>query len=136
MSILLRTLAVGAALAAPGLAQACSAKVHTVAAGETAFTIAEGYYGQLEQWSLIFYANQAALTNPLAIPAGTQLTIPCPPSGGFVADATPLQVEDAEIRMLTGGNYAPFTDQGWPGQGMITEIINAAMEATPEQITY
>ncbi|MEM1150354.1 MAG: transporter substrate-binding domain-containing protein, partial [Pseudomonadota bacterium] len=71
------------------------------------------------------------------IPAGTQLVIPCPTDGSdFIADATPLQVEDAEMRLVTGSNYAPFTDRAWPGQGMITELINAAMEATPDLVTY
>ncbi|MGR3435185.1 MAG: ABC transporter substrate-binding protein [Shimia sp.] len=130
-------LVLGAGLATEGRAD-CAPLAHTVAAGETVFTIAERHYGDLERWSLIFYANQSALSNPLSIPAGTSLTIPCPPDGtGFVADATPLKLtEGAELKMVTGGNFAPFTDQDWPGQGMITELINAAMEATPEQITY
>ncbi len=121
-----------------GAAQAqCAAASHTVAAGETVFTISELYYGEIEQWSLIFYSNPGALSNPLEIPEGTLLTIPCPVDGGaFVADATPLQVENAEMKLVTGGNYAPFTDRAWPGQGMITELINAAMEATPNPVTY
>ncbi|MEM9854390.1 MAG: transporter substrate-binding domain-containing protein [Pseudomonadota bacterium] len=122
--------------AAPALAD-CTAAAHIVQPGETVFTIAEGYYGQLEQWSLIFYSNPGKLTNPLEIPAGTQLTIPCPTDGSaFVADATPLQVEDAEMKLVTGSNYAPFTDRAWPGQGMITELVNAAMEETPDPVTF
>ncbi|MEM9436553.1 MAG: transporter substrate-binding domain-containing protein [Pseudomonadota bacterium] len=122
--------------AAPAMAD-CVAASHVVQPGETVFTIAEGYYGQLEQWSLIFYSNPGQLSNPLEIPAGTALTVPCPTDGsGFVADATPLQVEDAEMRLVTGSNYAPFTDRSWPGQGMITELVNAAMEETPNPVTY
>ncbi|MEM1302052.1 MAG: transporter substrate-binding domain-containing protein [Pseudomonadota bacterium] len=133
-------LAVGmfaAPVLSPSAAMACSPAQHQVAAGDTVFTVAETYYGDIERWSLIFYSNQSALSNPLQIPAGTVLTVPCPLDGSdFVAEATPLQVEDAEMMLVTGGNYAPFTDRAWPGQGMITELVNAAMEETPSPVTY
>ncbi|MEM8591664.1 MAG: transporter substrate-binding domain-containing protein [Pseudomonadota bacterium] len=128
--------AIVALSAAPAVADCVNAN-HIVEPGETVFTISEGYYGALEQWSLIFYSNPGKLSNPLEIPAGTQLTIPCPTDGSdFIADATPLQVDDAEMILVTGSNYAPFTDRRWPGQGMITELVNAAMEETPNPVTY
>lgn len=121
----------------PSSAEACEPAQYSVNSGDTVFTIAEQFYGDIERWSLIFYSNQSALSNPLQIPAGTLLTVPCPLDGSdFVAEATPLQVEDAEMMLVTGSNYAPFTDRAWPGQGMITELVNAAMEETPSPVTY
>ncbi|MEL6702266.1 MAG: transporter substrate-binding domain-containing protein, partial [Pseudomonadota bacterium] len=131
--------AAGMALAPDRVEAQCAATQHTVANSETVFTLAERYYGGIEQWSQIFYANPSKLSNPLEIPEGTVLTIPCPLDGSdFVADATPLQatVDTAEMKLVTGSNYAPFTDRAWPGQGMITELVNAAMETTPNPVTY
>ncbi|MGB1234798.1 MAG: ABC transporter substrate-binding protein [Planktomarina sp.] len=128
---LLITMLPGAAFA-----QACEDKSHTVAAGETIFSIAETYYGSSERWSLIFYGNQQALSGSVfEVPEGSVLSIPCIP-GQIVVDARPLEKDDAEMRLVTGGNYPPFTDRDWPGDGMITELVNAAMEATEFPVTY
>lgn len=127
---------VWAAFAAPAFGQACDV-TYTSAGGDTFFSIAEAQYGDLEKWSLIYYANQSlGLTDPLSIPAGTQVYIPCLPGADPVADATPLQQSDAELRFLTGSNYAPFTDKDWPGEGLITELVNAIMEETPNPVPY
>jgi hypothetical protein len=68
---------------------------------------------------------------------GTELTIPCPPDGRpLVAEATPLRDAGAELTLVTGSNYAPFTDQNWLGKGMLTEIVNAAMERMPDPVSY
>lgn len=126
----------GVALAMPAAAQSCDMTVSTKA-GDTFFSIAEAQYGALEKWSIIYYANQSlGLTDPLNIPPGTQVFIPCLPGSESVADATPLQQSDAELRFLTGSNYAPFTDRDWPGQGLITELVNAIMEETPNPVPY
>ncbi len=118
------------------VAQSCDDKTHTVRAGETIFTIAETYYGSQERWSLIFYGNQSTLSGSVfEVAAGTELTIPCLP-GEIVADARPLEDDTAEMRLVTGSNYAPFTDRNWPGDGMITELVNAAMEATTDPVSY
>lgn len=124
-----------AALAAPVMAQSCDVTYET-REGDTFFAIAEAHYGSYEQWSLIYYSNQGlGLTGPLAIPAGTRLYIPCL-QGEASPDATPLQQSDAELRFLTGSNYAPFTDRAWPGEGLITELVNAIMEETPNPVPY
>ena len=127
----------GAALAAaPVRAQNCDV-TYAAQAGDTFFSIAEARYGDLEKWSLIYYANQSlGLTGPLAVPVGAQLYIPCLPGTEPVADATPLLQSDAELRFLTGSNYAPFTDKAWPGEGLVTELVNAIMEETPNPVPY
>ena len=121
-------------LATPALAQSCDETVKA-APGDTFFSLAETYYGDYEKWSLIYYANQSlGLSGPLTIPEGAELFIPCLPGAEAKPDATPLQQTDAELRFLTGSNYAPFSDKDWPGQGLITELVNAIMEETPNPV--
>ncbi|MBW4710278.1 transporter substrate-binding domain-containing protein [Roseobacter sp. YSTF-M11] len=38
--------------------------------------------------------------------------------------------------MLTGSNYPPFTQIDWPQQGMVTELVAAAMAESPEPERY
>ncbi|WGW05759.1 transporter substrate-binding domain-containing protein [Tropicibacter oceani] len=135
------TLAVAALpLFAAGMVQAqsgCAPDAHRVAQGETIFTIAQARYGDPEKWTLIYYANEAALTaSVFQVKPGDMLIIPCE-AGSQEADATPLrQDENAEMKLLTGSDFAPFTDRTWQGQGLVTELVNAAMEATPDPVTY
>ncbi len=117
-------------------AQICAPEAYTVRAGDTVFTIAQSKYGDPEKWTLIYYANESKLqASVFQVNPGDVLRLPCEP-GSRQADATPLRSQDAELKLLTGGNFAPFTDQGWPGQGMITEIVNAALESTPSPVSY
>jgi len=133
---LLRSIAALVLGASAAAAQACAPEDYMVKTGDTVFTIAETRYGDPEKWTLIYYANEAALqASVFQVAPGDVLRLPCAP-GTEAADATPLRRDDAELKLLTGGNFAPFTDQDWPGQGMITEIVNAAMEATPAPVTY
>ncbi|WP_425072875.1 transporter substrate-binding domain-containing protein [Sagittula sp. S175] len=119
-------------------AQSCTPEDYVVKPGDTVFTIAQTKYGDPEKWTLIYYANEAALQSSVfQVAPGDSLRLPCEPgTEKVVEDATPLRVDNAELKLLTGGNFAPFTDQDWPGQGMITEIVNAAMESTPAPVTY
>ncbi len=117
-------------------AQDCGDVVHRVKEGETLFSISEIYYGSQVRWSLIFYGNQDVVgRGGFAVDPGLDLKIPCQP-GMTIPDETPLLVEDADMKILTGSNFAPFTDRDWLGDGMITELVNAAMEATPDPVSY
>ena len=49
---------------------------HTVAEGDTLFSLAEKYYGDKARFSAIFEANRAALSSPDQLAAGTVLVIP------------------------------------------------------------
>ena len=44
--------------------------------------------------------------------------------------------DGAVIRLLTGNDYAPFTDQSLPDQGLITDIVATALSASPEQPAF
>ena len=122
--------------ASPLLAQSCDV-TYTVKEGDSFFSIAEAHYGDYEQWTLIYYANQGlALTGPLTIPAGAQLFIPCAGAAASEPDATPLRSAEAELRFLTGSNYPPFTQKDWAGGGLVTELVNAIMEETPNPVPY
>ncbi|MCH2163383.1 MAG: transporter substrate-binding domain-containing protein [Marinovum sp.] len=126
-------------LATVGLATTAAANCggeRIVQAGDTILGLAAEAYGDPEKWTLIYYANQNKLTGNFAIAVGTRLMIPCAPGQEPKFDATPLQQVDAELKLVTGSNFAPFTDTAWPGQGMVTELINAAMEMTPEPVPY
>lgn len=109
---------------------------HEVQPGETIFTISEKYYGDHQKWSVIYYSNQDKLSGGLLqFDAGAQLNIPCLPSDE-APDATPLRVAKAEMNLLTGSDYPPFTDRNWPGDGMFTELVNAALENSPYPVPY
>ncbi|WP_299373351.1 transporter substrate-binding domain-containing protein [uncultured Tateyamaria sp.] len=125
-------------VALAGSAAACQSTL-TVAPGDTLFSIAEEQLGDLSRWSLIFYNNPDIQGGSLLeLPPGTVLSIPCPEDAVRAPDPTPLQQPDAEAEMMlvTGSNYAPFTALDWPGQGMLTELVNAALETTPNPLTY
>jgi len=109
---------------------------YTTKEGDTLFSIAQAEYNDQDKWTLIYYSNQEVLRGSvLQVNAGMQLYIPCTPDSVQV-DATPLKKDTAEMKLITGGNYSPFTDQNWPGGGMVTELINAAMEHTPNPVSY
>ncbi|WP_333847602.1 LysM peptidoglycan-binding domain-containing protein [Phaeobacter italicus] len=119
---------------APGAAHAICDVDYRVQPGDTLFSIAETHYNDRSRWTLIYYSNQHVLAGPSVIP-GKTLHIPCAGQAS-APDPTPLRKDDAEMKLLTGGGFAPFTDQALPGQGMITELVNAAMELTPSPVSY
>jgi polar amino acid transport system substrate-binding protein len=110
---------------------------YTVKAGDTLASIAAAHYeGDKSKSSLIYYNNQKIISgSDLRVAEGMQLEIPCSLKD-LTPDSTPLQDAAADMKLLTGGNNAPFTDQKWPGQGIITELINAAMEETPDPVSF
>ncbi|UXX84720.1 transporter substrate-binding domain-containing protein [Roseovarius pelagicus] len=121
----------------PGWAMALCDVTYRVQPGDTLFTIADLHYGSQDQWTLIYYSNLAVVGGGTQdVPAGADIFIPCP-AGSVQPDPTPLrQDSNAEMTLLTGGNYSPFTDRNWPGNGMVTELVNAALEMTPAPVPY
>ncbi|MEH7826773.1 transporter substrate-binding domain-containing protein [Gemmobacter denitrificans] len=128
---------VGAALCWGNLAQAQSCDTtYVTQEGDTLTTLADRFYGEAGQWSLIYYANITGFTGgPTNIAAGTNLYIPCV-EGQAKPDPAPLQQTGAELRFLTGALPPLLTDPNGTGGGMVTEIINAVMEETPNPVPY
>jgi polar amino acid transport system substrate-binding protein len=122
------------ALLGAGAAQAACNTNYTVKDTDTLFQVAEREYGNAQGWTLIYYANQGKLNGTTLVP-GSEIYIPCT-AGQTEADPTPLLDDTADLKFLTGYDYAPFTDKDLPGGGMITEIVNAAMELAPSPVTY
>ena len=107
---------------------------YVVQPGDNLFSIADKYYGDRNRWTLIYYRNQNQLAGPSAVP-GHSLHIPCPPDE-VQADATPLLQEKADLTLLTGSGYEPFTGKELPGGGMVTELVNAALKLAPSPVSY
>ncbi|GAB5432482.1 MAG: hypothetical protein EpisKO_18520 [Epibacterium sp.] len=131
---------------APSAARAICDVDYVVQPGDNLFTIAEAHYGDRDRWTVIYYRNQGELAGPSVIP-GRTLFIPCPPNmpiESAPADAVvtqettpaPTVQPAAELNLLTGGQYAPFTDPDLPEQGLITELVRAALEVAPSPVPY
>lgn len=125
-----------ALLALPGAALALCDVTYRVQPGDTLRSVAAVHYENEDLWTLIYYANQRALVGQLeTLAPGTEIEIPCP-AEETRPDPTPLVQTGAEMTLLTGGNFAPFTDRTWPGGGMVTELVNAALEMAPSPVPY
>ncbi len=44
--------------------------------------------------------------------------------------------EIAEISLITGSNFPPFTDASWPQQGMLTELVTTALSVSPDPVSF
>ena len=123
--------------ALPHVALAECNVVHSLQEGDTLLSVAERYYDDRNRWSVIYYANEVALAGNLVnVPVGVEINIPCLETANSKADPKPLLQDDAGIKLLTGSNYAPFTDQDWSGQGLATELVNAALEESPSPVPF
>ena len=125
-------------LVAAGTAPALACiEEYTVAAGDTVFSIAEARLGAAVAWTEIEALNPPLAKGQLDLRVGQALSLPC--ADEIVARASTVDMAEPPqdmIRLTTGTNYAPFTDLDWPAQGMLTEIVAAALDKTPEALPY
>ena len=155
-----KTSALGAvfSLGLAGAALACQPTV-VVQPGDNLFSIAEDQFGDMSRWSAIFYNNPDVQGGSLLdIDPGTVLNIPCPgapapkpvpvaqppspsdpaprpvPAAPAQPKAAPVQQTRNGIRLLARANYPPFSDQNWPGQGMLNELVGAAFGDSPDAL--
>ncbi|MDO6590593.1 hypothetical protein DS901_05965 [Loktanella sp. D2R18] len=131
----------GAAM--PAAAQeACSS--YTVQRGDSLSGIAREAYGSIS-FQTIWDANRTAIgPNPNDISVGMRLNLPC--EDGTLASATqastalaaPVSTGLTELHLITGTDYAPYTDEGLEGGGMFTQLVAAAMATvdTEYNITF
>jgi polar amino acid transport system substrate-binding protein len=114
---------------------------YTVRSGDTLSQIASRIYGSAGDFQIIFSANSAEIgSDPSIIRVGSELQIPC--LDDVMAESTAdlaaiTEVETTEslpapitdmIRVVAGDNWAPFLTTEQPQGGMLTEIVNVALE--------
>ncbi|MEO9897047.1 MAG: transporter substrate-binding domain-containing protein [Paracoccaceae bacterium] len=138
----------GSFFAGPIFAETCGG-AYFVKRGESLSLIADRLYKDAGKWTLIYRRNLDALgEDPDSIHVGQRLDLSC--IGGHPAgltDGTPVEIAQSEpselvtraqsraldsvfeanINIVTAGDYAPFTDQSLPGEGLITEVVHSAM---------
>lgn len=95
-------------------------------------------------FQFLFDANRNVMESPNLLEVGDVLRIPCadgslPNVGGAVVQASTAPAPTTSqpnraLRIATGTGYAPFTDEDAPNGGMITQMVNRAMElGNPDQ---
>lgn len=93
---------------------------------------------------VLFDANSNILSSPNLLEVGQVLAIPCadgslPSSGASVTTASTVpapvtSTPSRPLRIATASDYAPFTDENLPGGGMITRMVDRAMQlGNPDQ---
>jgi len=115
---------------------------YIVQPGDYLSSIAQRAYGSTGSFNLIYSANAEAIgPNPGLINVGDRLFVPCLDGdlGQSAANAAairdvqtterlPAPAEDKPIRVLTATGWAPFMDEDQEQGGLLTEIINLALE--------
>jgi polar amino acid transport system substrate-binding protein len=122
---------------------------YAVRSGDSLSQIANRAYGSAGDFQIIYSANSSAIgANPGVIRVGMELEIPCLDGdvGESTADAaaiTDIVTTEAMpapeidmIRVVAGGNWAPFLSEDQAQGGMLTEIINIALESAEGSPPY
>lgn len=115
-------------------AEACQSQ-YTVQPNDTIFSIAQDSLGDSIHWPLILDSNPELMgASLLDGQPGMVLSIPCtelPEEVTATKNNNPV-----EIRLLTSANYAPFADHAIPNQGLMIELVEAALDAAPSQSDF
>ena len=109
---------------------------YTVVAGNSLSEIAKTAYGDANLWPYIYgYGGNAAIIggDPGLIGIGIVLSLPPCPQTVEATTSAPLTNDQgarttATIEVVTGTDYPPFTDQNWENGGMLTDIVDAALD--------
>lgn len=149
---ILTTAAFVAASAVAAQAQDTCGGTYRVQPGDSLSTIADKHYKNAGMWTAIHNNNLSVIgPTPDRITIGMKLSLTCLnglPAG--LPDGTPVDVVTRtaapieiapgtaatrqKINLLTADDYAPFTDRKSPNGGLVTEVVQAAMEqAAPEE---
>lgn len=123
-------------------------ETYAVRSGDSLSAIANRAYGPGGDFQIIYSANASTIgANPGVINVGMALSIPCLDADivASTADAAAITaIETTEslpapkadvIRVVAGGNWAPFLNEDQAQGGMLTEIVNVALdnaEGNPE----
>ncbi|MBL9054341.1 MAG: transporter substrate-binding domain-containing protein [Tabrizicola sp.] len=130
--------------------EACSSYI--VQEGDTLGTISTAAYGTLD-YQTIFNANADLLRNdPTALPPGTEIRIPCadgrltateeiqPIAEAVASEAASAEASSGEyrrkIKVLTGGDWFPFTDETLTGGGAMVRVATTALTRGSDAHSY
>ena len=130
--------------------EACS--TYVVQEGDTLGTISMTAYGTLD-YQTLFNANADLLrADPTALAAGTEIRIPCadgrlteaevvqPIAEAVAAEAVAAETTTGEyhqkIRVLTGGDWFPFTDETLTGGGAMVRVATTALNRGGNDYAY
>lgn len=143
---LLATLCAIGSVSDTALAKPSCSEPYTVIPGDSLSRIAVDAYQDPNLWPYIYgySANAAAIGgDPSLLSIGTILQLPpCPRAGEQTANRPALANDDLQprtsrtIEVLTAGDYPPFTDQAWENGGMLTEVVDAALEGAEGTPAY
>lgn len=117
---------------------------YRVVAGDSLSGIARRVYDDPKSFQIIYNANADAIgRNPGIIEIGTPLIIPCLDDENSkpevsLARATPTTEalpapKISEIRLVTGDDWAPFTDESHPTGGLAVEVANVALTISDQK---
>jgi polar amino acid transport system substrate-binding protein len=100
---------------------------YEVQSGETLSAIATAAYGDYRKWTLIYNANSDVIgDDPGTLQTGISFRIPC--LGAGKSRRSLPSAQNKAIKLLSGGNYRPFTNRDRRDGGMISDILNAAFQ--------
>ena len=126
-------------------AQTCGG-TYTVKGGDSLSAIADRRYNKANLWTAIHQANLSTIgKEPHSIRVGMKLSLTCIDGlptgleGGRIVSATPAAANVVQvtpgtaavrkrINLLTGSDYAPFTDREGHNGGLLTEVVQNAMQ--------
>lgn len=137
-------IAAAAIFSAPTLAAAQSTSVscggtYVIKRGDTLQRVTNAAYGPDQSYQFLYSANRDVVgPNPSLIEVGMVINVPCrddvaastAPASTVTrpvqtAAVTPV-ARSGQLRMMTGTDWAPFSDQDDPQGGMITEMVNVS----------
>ncbi|MEM1420502.1 MAG: hypothetical protein AAF661_17440 [Pseudomonadota bacterium] len=137
-----------AMIAAPpeASAQTCGSS-YSIQRGDTLSSIALRIFNDASRWGQVYEHRDNALrigSNPNNLIVGTSIDVPPCPVGGVTTAPQPRETAAQRqqrvqqgvtgyvplIEVVTGGDYAPFTDENLVGRGMATQIVEAAFAAS------
>lgn len=99
---------------------------YTVQSGDTLSKIAQKVYGDASKWIWIYDANKALIQDKDNIKVGWLLLTPKTKPLSEKARRTAVAGKKPPIPLVTGNHYPPFADLKYPGDGMMTEIVELA----------
>ena len=133
----------------PAPAKAQGETVYTVSRGDSLSRIAQRFYKDAAQWTVIYRANLDKIDDPEIVSIGTTLILPGVDDAGSDGGASLIlsqaqaaapaealannQDDETEerlrVNLVTGGEFAPFVDEDLPGQGMLAEVVRSAFQS-------